>query len=72
MMSIQESAIEKFIRRHMSHISQEELFSSDRFSTFLELVNNNKEIAAAEEYHKVTGASIEEAHLASFIAKELN
>ena len=56
----------------MSHISQEELFSSDRFSTFLELVNNNKEIAAAEEYHKVTGASIEEAHLASFIAKELN
>jgi hypothetical protein len=57
----------EFLNRQLSS----EVFKSTEYAKFLNLVADNKEIAGAEEYRKITGAAIEEAHLSTSVAENL-
>ena len=66
-MNINEKTVIEFIRRNFSTSE----FPNDKLAHFSELISDGKEIAAAQEYCKITGAEVSEAHLAVSVAKDL-
>lgn len=66
-MTISETIVTQFIKRNFDY----ENFPNSELSKFMQLVAQNKDIAAAKEYYEVTGATLEEAHLAVSFAKSL-
>lgn len=63
-MKVDDNVVIQFINRYFPG----EVFAGDEFLKFRSLAAEGKEIAAAEEYCKITKASIEEAHLAVVLA----
>jgi hypothetical protein len=68
---IGEDAVVKFIGRNFD-VSKAAFVTDDRFEEFRSLARQDKkEIAAAKEYQDLTGASVEECHLATTFARSL-
>ena len=67
-MKISETTVAEFIRRNFNSDD----FPGPKLAKFKELVDQNKDIAAAEEYCRVNDANIAEAHLAVSFLKQQN
>lgn len=67
--SVSEKTAIAFIKWHFANAGS--IFDGPEFEAFRKLVAEGKDIAAAEEYHKLTGTKIEEAHFAVTYAKSL-
>ncbi len=60
--------IAAFINRNLSQRGLAAFLVDEKFLKFSQLIRDGKEIAAAEEYRKVTDASLPECHLAVAVA----
>ncbi len=67
-MKIKEDVAVAFITRNLSDQGLAAWRDDERFRTFRDLVRAGSEIAAAEEYQRVTGADLPECHLAVTLA----
>lgn len=67
--NISEETAIAFIRWHFAQADT--IFDAPEYTTFRKLIAEKKDIAAAEEYNKLTGTTIEEAHFAVTFAKKL-
>jgi hypothetical protein len=65
---ISEGTVVEFIARNFD-TNTAVLATDDRFEKFRSLARQDEEIAAAKEYHELTGASLHESHLAATFAK---
>lgn len=63
-MKIKEDVAVTFIMRNLSDRGLAAWREDERFRTFRDLLTDDKPIAAAEEYKRVTGADLPECHLA--------
>jgi hypothetical protein len=70
MMFTEKSAV-KFIVTNLSDKSANEYFAQDKFQEFMNLIAQGREIAAAQQYQKVTGCRMKDCHFAAAIAKQL-
>ena len=64
-----EQAAIAFIKWHFPEAK--DIFSGPEYETFRSLLQEGKDIAAAEEYNKLNGNSIAEAHFAIKLAESL-
>jgi hypothetical protein len=67
---IKEDVAVAFINRNLSERGLAAFLVDEKFLKFCQLVRDGKDIAAAEEYRKVTDASLPECHLAVAIASQ--
>jgi hypothetical protein len=65
---IKEDVAVTFINRNLSDRGLAAWREDERFRAFRDLLTDNKPIAAAEEYKRVTGADLPESHLAVTLA----
>lgn len=71
MIFTEKSAV-KFIVANLSDQNVNEYFTQDKFQEFMSLIAQGKEIAAAQQYQRVTGCSMKDCHFAASIAKQLS
>lgn len=69
-MKIKEDIAIAFINRNLLERGLTAFLVDDKFLKFSQLIRDGKDIAAAEEYRKVTDASLQECHLAVAIASQ--
>lgn len=67
-MKIKEDIAVAFINRNLSERGLAAFLVDEKFLKFSQLISDGMEIAAAEEYRKVTDASLQECHLAVAVA----
>ena len=65
---INEDIAVAFIHRNLSERGLAAFLVDEKFRKFSQLIGDGKDIAAAEEYGKVTGASLQECHLAVVVS----
>jgi hypothetical protein len=68
--NVSEDTVLSFMAKNFD-LSKAVLATDDRFESFRSLALHGKAIAAAQEYEKLTGASLEECHLATTFVKSL-
>lgn len=70
-LKVSEKEVAEFIVNNLKDASLSQYFAKDNLSKFNYLVVDGKDIAAAEEFQKQTGAKIGICHLAALLAKTL-
>jgi hypothetical protein len=67
---IKEDIAVAFIQRNLSGRGLAAFLVDEKFRKFSQLIGDGKDIAAAEEYGKVTDASLAECHLAVVVCSQ--
>jgi len=70
-MRIDENTIINFLTKRIKDMNIMEYLAQDNLKGFIEFVKQNKDIAAAEEYQKITNASLDECRMVTSLAHKL-